>query len=229
MTLESNKWHHDIRITKDKKTSDLFEPYKDTGMVSKETEVKYVKKLYGDSFSEKSVLDVACNAGGHLFECQMFGIKKGFGFDARKYWINQAEWLKNNIKLCDTSNLTFKTSDMKILDELDSYDIVFFSGICYHLENPFLYLQKVADLTNDLLVINTHYKPGCEHDGLVLSRESKEYDELLAGVGKAKYGINWLPSGEKVLEKILRQYGFNDFSILFKNESTTRICIFARK
>ena len=115
-------------------------------MVRKEHVVNDVQKLYGDSFSEKKVLDVACNAGAHLFECQMFGIKSGFGFDVRQYWIDQANWLKDKIDLMDTSNLHFQVADMKILSEFipSSYDIVFFNGILYHLENPFLHLKTIA-------------------------------------------------------------------------------------
>ena len=224
-----DKWHHDIRITEDIRTSDMFKPYNGQGMVTKEWEVGSIQKLYGNSFSEKSVLDIACNAGGHLFECQMHGIKQGFGFDARDYWINQANWLKEHVNLCDTSNLTFMVSDMQILDQLENYDITFFNGIIYHLENPFLYLQKVANITNDLLVINTAYCVSCDYEGFVLSEETKQQQHALSGVGKSEYGLNWLPSSEIVLEKVLREYGFRTFSTLFKRPGMGRFCLLSRK
>ena len=229
MKEPSDKWHHDVRITKDTRTSDLFEPYNGNFMVRKEHVVNDVQKLYGDSFCEKKVLDVACNAGAHLFECQMFGIKSGFGFDVRQYWIDQANWLKDKIDLMDTSNLRFQVADMKILSEFtpSSYDIVFFNGILYHLENPFLHLKTIAEVTKDLLVINTAYQPGCNYSGFVLSEESKQEQHCLSGIGETDFGINWLPTGPDVLRRILSQYGFNEFQVQYMKDK--RFCLFSRK
>lgn len=230
------KWHHDVRITKDTRTADLSTPYNGRSMVCKQKLISAVQELYGDSFCEKTVLDVACNAGAHLFECQMFGIKSGFGFDVRQYWIDQANWLKGKIDLMDTSNLHFQVADMKILSEFipSSYDIVFFNGILYHLENPLSHLKAVAEITKDLLVIDTAYQSGCNYHGFVFSEESKQEKHHLSGIGETDFGINWLPTGPDVLRLILSQYGFNEFQVQHISEvgegkGRGRFCLFSRK
>ena len=191
------KWHHDVRITKDTRTADLSTPYNGRSMVCKQKLISAVQELYGDSFCEKTVLDVAC--------------------------IDQANWLKNKIDLMDTSNLHFQVADMKILSEFipSSYDITFFNGILYHLENPLSHLKAVAEITKDLLVIDTAYQSGCNYHGFVFSEETD-------------FGINWLPTGPDVLRLILSQYGFNEFQVQHISEvgegkGRGRFCLFSRK
>lgn len=48
--------------------------------------------------------------------------------------------------------------------ESDPFDVVLYLGVLYHCESPLLSLRKVADLTRDQLIIETHgvYLPGLE-------------------------------------------------------------------
>ena len=57
--------------------------------------------------------------------------------------------------------------DFMIMDlqPLGTFDVVFFLGVLYHMENPLASLRRVASLTNGLAIIETHaiVVPGFEH------------------------------------------------------------------
>lgn len=220
-------WHQDIRVTTTLKTGDLSEPYNGKSHVSQTYLADYLSELYGDSLKEKTVLDCACNAGGALFESQRVGINYGFGFDVRQTWIDQAEWLKENINIYSTQNLVFKCGGFDLLTTHQPYDISFFNGIFYHLTNPILELTKVANLTKDLIFVNTAYDNNCKETRpcLTFKVEGKGIEEGLTGVE----GISWLPNGEQVIIETLKLLGFKNHRLLFKNPEVRRLCVVASK
>jgi len=56
----------------------------------------------------------------------------------------------------------FMTMD---LEPLGTFDVVFFLGVLYHMENPLASLRRVASLSNGVAIIETHaiVVPGYEH------------------------------------------------------------------
>ena len=56
----------------------------------------------------------------------------------------------------------FMTMD---LEPLGTFDVVFFLGVLYHMENPLASLRRVASLSNGVVIIETHaiVVPGYEH------------------------------------------------------------------
>ena len=221
------KWHHDIQITDTLRTSDLSEPYDGKNFTNKKYVLDFLKTVFNNELKNKTVLDVACNAGGHLFELQSSGIKSGFGFDVRPIWIAQANWLKKNISLYKTNNLKFETGGFDVLNSLEQkFDIALFNGIFYHLANPVANLYQVCNLTNDLIMVNTAYTPEMENSKscLVLKFEPSTIEAGLSGIE----AISWLPNSS-VITDILKFFGFKYFKVLFKNEENKRMCIVATK
>lgn len=220
-------WHHDVQVTETVRTSALSVPYDGKNFTSKKYLKEALLKLYGEQLKNKTVLDVACNAGGHLFELQSLGIKAGLGFDVRQSWIDQALWLKRNVNLYNTDNLEFQCSDIKLLASLEHFDITLFNGIFYHLADPVHHLLKACEITNETIVINTAYSVHFESrsiDGLQFKMESKEMEHGLSGVE----GISWLPT-ENVLKRILNSAGFKNIKCLFKNKDAGRLCLVAQR
>lgn len=93
-----------------------------------------------------------------------------FGFDVREHWIAQAEFLKRQL---GGDGMTFEVRRIEELASLGlpRFDISFFNGIFYHLPDPAGGLKAAADLTNELLVLNTAMIPAAEK-ALILSMES---------------------------------------------------------
>lgn len=219
-------WHHDIDLGNGKRTGQLSVPYNNKGtMQNKDYLAKFISSIYGENLKNKTVLDVACNAGGHLFSLNKYGIKYGFGFDTRQLWINQARWAAANM-VYDSSNITFKKGGFDIVQDLNIYDISLFNGIFYHLANPFVELSRVADKTREVITVNTSYLPQENAPpSLVFKYESKNEEEGLSGVE----GVSWLPNGSLVLINLLKALGFIEFEILFDDVSAQRLCVVASK
>lgn len=219
-------WHHDIDLGNGARTKYLSAPYNGKEYTNKESVAADIVKLYGDDLKSKSVLDVACNAGGHLFALSRYGIASGFGFDVRKVWIEQAKWVQRKINF-DTSNLKFAQGDFDVLNKQNNFDITLFNGIFYHLAAPVDALKRVADKTNELITINTSYAitPEGTEPCLVCRPESKRVEDGLSGVE----GLSWRPNGEQVLFSILKSLGFVETKLYFKNTQAERLCVFASK
>ncbi len=226
-TDKMGNWHQDVQVTKDLKTSQLSDPYNGKSFVSQLYIADLMQSIFGDSLKEKTVLDTACNAGGSLYSLQSVGIKKGFGFDIRQSWIDQAEWLKKNINLYSTKNLSFECGGFELIDKKKTYDVSLFNGIFYHLTNPILELSKVASVTNDVIMVNTAYDVRCQETRpcLVYKMEGSAIEEGLTGVE----GISWLPNSEQLIINVLKKLGFVNVKLLFKQPEVNRLCVIASK
>jgi tRNA (mo5U34)-methyltransferase len=98
----------------------------------------------------------------------------------------------------DTVVGDFMTMD---LEPLGIFDVVFFLGVLYHMENPLASLRRVASLTNGVAIIETHaiVVPGYEHLELC---EFYPSNQLQGDVS------NWWGPNLKALEGMCRAAGF---------------------
>ena len=92
----------------------------------------------------------------------------------------------------------FMTMD---LEPLGTFDVVLFLGVLYHMENPLGSLRRVASLSNDVAIIETHaiVVPGYEHLDLC---EFYSSNQLGGDVS------NWWGPNLKALEGMCRAAGF---------------------
>lgn len=195
-------WHHDLEIAPGVRTGEgagsgpgapsLIRP--DLLLAG------LVADLFPDGLAGRSLLDCACNAGGYLFAAARLGAGRGFGFDARGHWIAQARFLARHLPADDLDFAVCELADLPGLG-LEPFDLTLFNGIFYHLPDPVAGLRKAADLTRELIVVNTTLRRG-RGDALVLNKESREAP--MSGVD----GLAWLPNGEPVLREILGWCGF---------------------
>ena len=42
------------------------------------------------------------------------------------------------------------------LENVGIFDVVLFAGVLYHLRNPFLAIERISALTNELMIVETH-------------------------------------------------------------------------
>jgi SAM-dependent methyltransferase len=171
----------------------------------KEDFFKTFRMIYPNGLEGRSVLDCACNCGGILFWAKELGAGRCFGFDIREHWIEQARFLAQH-REGPRGDIDFDICDLYELPKLglEPFDIVFFRGIFYHLPDPITGLKIAADLTNELLVLNTATRAGLPDGLLAVSDESRTH--AMSGV----YGLNWFPTGPKVLDRVVRWAGFSE-------------------
>lgn len=159
-----------------------------------------IGSLFPDGLGGRSFLDCGCNAGGHMFAAAAMGAGRCFGFDARDHWIDQARFLAAHLPPADIAFATCALADLPGLG-LEPFDVTLFKGLFYHLPDPVAGLKIAADLTKELIVVNTSVLPRPEK-ALMLSLESDRH--VLSGVD----GLAWLPTGPGVVRDILAWCGF---------------------
>lgn len=174
-----------------------------------------LKSIYPSGLEGRSVLDCACNCGGWLFWAKELGAGDCFGFDVRQHWIDQAQFLQRN-RTEKSRDMRFEACDLYQLPQrkLKPFDITIFSGIFYHLPDPVTGLKIAADLTSEVLLLNTATRNGFPDGILTVNQESRE--DAMSGV----HGLAWMPTGPEVMSAILRWAGFAETRCVFWRKRT---------
>jgi tRNA (mo5U34)-methyltransferase len=213
--LELRPWHLDVQVTPRLSTRVSQEVPADAGspesaeegpvsfLSPRDSWAQLLTSIYPNGLEGRSFLDCACNCGGYCFWAKELGADRCFGFDVRSHWIRQADFLAEHRKW-PSDGITFRELDLYDLPKLDlePFDVVMFQGIFYHLPDPVTGLKIAADLTRELLILDTAFNNEHPDGMLVLRQESRT--RVMSGV----YGLNWFPTGPNVLTRILDWMGF---------------------
>ncbi|MGH8544928.1 MAG: class I SAM-dependent methyltransferase [Gammaproteobacteria bacterium] len=220
--VELGPWHLDVDVTQTLSTKAFLDAlpgtYDDEGakdpryisfMSPKPWWTHLIERIYPGGLEGRRFLDCACNCGGYCFWSKELGASECFGFDVRDHWIRQAEFLKEN-RIWPSDGIEFRKLDLYDLPSLslDQFHLTLFSGIFYHLPDPITGLKAAADLTSELLVLSTEYRPGLPDGMLAANFESR------AAVMSGVYELCWWPTGPKVLADVLRWLGFAESRVI---------------
>ena len=93
----------------------------------------------------KSVLDIGCNAGFYSFEMKRRGAARVLGVDHDADFLAQARFAREQLAMSDVEFRELEVYDLGQLGG-ESFDLVLFMGVFYHLRHPLLALEKVASL-----------------------------------------------------------------------------------
>ncbi len=106
------------------------------------------------------VLEVGCNAGFYAFELARRGARVT-GIDVDPHYLSQARWAAERFGLAD--RVEFEQKQVyDLASTRESYDLVLFMGVFYHLRYPLLGLDIVARKVKKLLVFQSLMSPGEE-------------------------------------------------------------------
>jgi tRNA (mo5U34)-methyltransferase len=106
-------------------------------------------------------LDIGCNAGFYSLALARRGASV-LGIDVDPHYLRQAEWARAQFGI-DPAQLTLRHMQVYELAHLDeTFDVVLFLGVLYHLRYPLLALDIVAGRVDDVLVLQTLTMPGEE-------------------------------------------------------------------
>jgi SAM-dependent methyltransferase len=205
-------WHIDVEITPEVSTAVALDAppgtYPDSlGRMTFSRRYEGIMNRLGRIFPHglegRSVMDCACNCGAYLFWSKEQGAGECFGFDAREHWIRQARFLAEH-RVKPSDGMRFEVCDLYHLPAIapGRFDVTWFNGIFYHLPDPINGLKVAADLTDELLILNTATKAAEPDGALVVGRENPE--RLLSGMDP----LMWFPTGPQVLTRILNWLGF---------------------
>jgi tRNA (mo5U34)-methyltransferase len=205
-------WHMDVEITPEVSTAAFLDAppgtySEDASKITfhspREGFLRRLYRAFPNGLEGRSVLDCACNCGAYLLFAKEAGAGRSLGFDVREHWIDQARFLAANREQ-PADDMRFEISDLYDLPKLEPgrFDVTFFLGIFYHLPDPITGLKVAADLTDEVLIINTATRASFPDGLLVPEHESPE--KLMSGT----YGLCWFPTGPEVLTRILNWLGF---------------------
>jgi len=141
------KWYHTIQL----------EDVSTNGVDNSSKRLEFLKL---PDLTNKSVLDIGAWDGFFSFEAEKRGASDVLAVDSF-VWQDKTWGSKSGFNLA-REVLKSKVRDLEAeVYDLDpkligQFDVVLFLGILYHLKHPMLALEKVAAVTRDLLVLETH-------------------------------------------------------------------------
>lgn len=227
-------WYYKIPIdqTGNKFTTD-FNTANSINQVEDPNDFKKVFEKVPTGLKGKTVLDIGCNGGGHSILAHKMGADYVLGFDARKNWIDQANFLRDNMYNLSSDQVDFKVQHINELENLDKkFDIVLMKDVLNFLLDPIHALKMASDLTNDLLILQFTIGKDTPEDSL-RCRDINPESSPMVGVQH----LCWTPGGIKVAQHILEWAGFSDFHIhqveekgnAFDAGAIKQVCLFAAK
>ena len=103
--------------------------------------------------SSVSIVDLGCLEGGYTFGFARAGYQC-LGLEVREINYAKCEWIRERAGL---DNVAFVRDDARNLARYGTFDVVFCSGLLYHLDEPADFLEIMAQCTRRVLILNTHY------------------------------------------------------------------------
>lgn len=119
---------------------------------------QHLAQVVPEDLSGWSVLDIGCNAGFYSIELARRGANV-LGIDVEPLYLRQARWAAERCGLTD--RLEFVEGQVYQLAQAQrEFDLVWFTGVFYHLRYPTLALDLVRRLTKRLMMFQTMTMPG---------------------------------------------------------------------
>jgi 2-polyprenyl-3-methyl-5-hydroxy-6-metoxy-1,4-benzoquinol methylase len=108
----------------------------------------------GGSLEGKTVLDVGCNCGFWSIQARLAGARSVLGVEASTENVEQARFIK---EVTGLDGIDFEVASAYDLsrERHGEFDVVLYFGLLYHLEHPVLGLERLADVTRELALVDT--------------------------------------------------------------------------
>ena len=106
-----------------------------------------------EDLTGKTVLDIGCNAGFYSFEMKRRGARLVVGIDSDERYLRQARFASKTLD-CDVEFEKLSVYDLAKLRQ--TFDLVIFMGVFYHLRHPLLALDLIYEhVAVDLLLFQS--------------------------------------------------------------------------
>ncbi|HYU93774.1 MAG TPA: methyltransferase domain-containing protein [Actinomycetota bacterium] len=112
------------------------------------------------NLSGKTVLDIGAWDGAFSFECERRGAARVLATDSF-CWSGEGWGTKDGFEFARKA-LHSKVEDLDVdvlelsPEVIGTFDVVLFVGVLYHMRHPLLALERVASVTEQLLILDTH-------------------------------------------------------------------------
>jgi tRNA (mo5U34)-methyltransferase len=146
----------------------------------------------------RTILDVGCGSGYHLWRMRGAGAKLAIGIDPSLFFLMQFQCVRHYLPQEPVYYLPLKSEDLPTLKEGEGFDTVFSMGVLYHRRSPLQHLQELKGVL----------RAGGE---LVLETLIVEGNEQTVLMPEDRYGKMrnvWFIPSTAMLELWLRRLGF---------------------
>ena len=118
---------------------------------------KNIQSCVPENLEGKTVLDIGCNAGFYSLEMKRRGAARVLGVDSDEHYLRQARWAA---EVSGAREVEFRQLSVYEIDRIDeSFDLVIFMGVFYHLRYPLFALDKVVRKVREHLLFQTMLRP----------------------------------------------------------------------
>ena len=192
-----------------------------------------IQKLLPLDLSDKTLLDVGCNAGFYAFEAKRRGARRVLGVDGQRQHVRQGLFVRKVLGL----DVEFRRLNVYELDKrnIGQFDITLALGLLYHLKHPILALEKLYQVTKELLVIETAIMPPRQTPksfaySFGASQTLLHPLAYVENPSEAKEQVfNWFLPGVEALLALLRNTGFAEVELVeVKDDRAVVVCRKAR-
>ncbi|OCL24387.1 tRNA 5-methoxyuridine(34) synthase CmoB [Gilliamella sp. wkB72] len=148
--------------------------------------INHIENLEG-----KTVLDVGCNSGYHLWRMVGAGAKLAVGIDPMALYLCQFEAVRKLLGNDQRAHLL--PLGIEELPKLNAFDTVFSMGVLYHRRSPLDHLYQLKDQLVDggQLVLETLVIEGVEHQALMPGERYAQMRNVYF-IPSVPTMINWL-------------------------------------
>jgi tRNA (mo5U34)-methyltransferase len=153
--------------------------------------------------SGKSVLDIGAWDGFFSFEAERRGASRVLATDSY-CWSGEGWGTKegfdtvHRILGSNVDDLEIDAMDLSP-DAIGTFDLVLFIGVLYHMRHPLLALERVASVTGDQLILDTHTAMTEDERPVMLFYPENELNNDYT---------NWWGANPPAVEAMLRDVGF---------------------
>jgi SAM-dependent methyltransferase len=169
--------------------------------------VKYALSEFPDA---RSILELGSLEGGQSFQLARMPGTKLLAIEGRADSLHRAQWVQ---KILGVDNINFVQGNLEN-DELKQYgpvDLVFCSGLLYHLPRPWALIEQIGSITRNLF-LSTHYVDDANATENVNGYKGRFYSEQtdpLSGMSSQSFLLTL-----ESLQQALRNNGFAEVKIL---------------
>ncbi|MFL6618493.1 MAG: TIGR04290 family methyltransferase [Povalibacter sp.] len=163
-----------------------------------------------------SILDIGCNAGFYSLQLANRGAHV-LGLEIEPLYLRQAQWIAHEYELTD--RLEFVEGDVyQLINSNRKFDLVWFTGVFYHLRYPTLALDLVRRASTRYMMFQSMTMPGTSKtstpEDLPLDAREAMLQEIWPKMAFIEHRVagdesNWWAPNAACVEALLRSAGFD--------------------
>lgn len=171
------------------------------------------------SLSGKSVLDVGAWDGFYSFEAAKRGAARVLATDS---FVWEGRWKQTGFLFARRALGLEDVVEDRFIDVMDlspealgeTFDVVLFLGVLYHLPDPITALKRVSSVCNELLLIETE---------TALNFLPFPAGRLWPGRALKGDDTNWWSLNRAALNELLETFGFSDVRVVYQTPLLRRL------